>query len=168
MQTLYIITGPAGVGKSTISQILAKRSKKSALIEGDDIYHQVVGGYAQAWKPENHLKTFWKICINTIKIYLDDGFDVVFNYIVTPQNVDLIKSSIQNYNIRFVILLTDESTLLARDKQRPIDCQMNERCITLLNAFKNRNYNLKNILDTSNLSIDETINIIENENRFIL
>lgn len=168
MQTLYIITGPAGVGKSTISQILAKKSKKSALIEGDDIYHQVVGGYAQAWKPENHLKTFWKICINTIKIYLDDGFDVVFNYIVTPQNVDLIKSSIQNYNIRFVILLTDESTLLARDKQRPIDCQMNERCITLLNAFKNRNYNLKNILDTSNLSIDETINIIENENRFIL
>ncbi len=168
MQTLYIITGPAGVGKSTISQILAKRSKKSALIEGDDIYHQVVGGYAQAWKPENHLKTFWKICINTIKIYLEDGFDVVFNYIVTPQNVDLIKSSIQNYNIRFVILLTDESTLLSRDKQRPIDCQMNERCITLLNAFKNRNYNLKNILDTSNLSIDETINIIENENRFIL
>ena len=168
MQTLYIITGPAGVGKSTISQILAKKSKKSALIEGDDIYHQVVGGYAQVWKPENHLKTFWKICINTIKIYLDDGFDVVFNYIVTPQNVDLIKSSIQNYNIRFVILLTDESTLLARDKQRPIDCQMNERCITLLNAFKNRNYNLKNILDTSNLSIDETINIIENENRFIL
>ena len=168
MQTLYIITGPAGVGKSTISQILAKKSKKSALIEGDDIYHQVVGGYAQAWKPENHLKTFWKICINTIKIYLEDGFDVVFNYIVTPQNVDLIKSSIQNYNIRFVILLTDESTLLARDKQRPIDCQMNERCITLLNAFKNRNYNLKNILDTSNLSIDETINIIENENRFIL
>lgn len=168
MQTLYIITGPAGVGKSTISQILAKKSKKSALVEGDDIYHQVVGGYAQAWKPENHLKTFWKICINTIKIYLDDGFDVVFNYIVTPQNVDLIKSSIQNYNIRFVILLTDESTLLARDKQRPIDCQMNERCITLLNAFKNRNYNLKNILDTSNLSIDETINIIENENRFIL
>ena len=168
MQTLYIITGPAGVGKSTISQILAKKSKKSALVEGDDIYHQVVGGYAQAWKPENHLKTFWKICINTIKIYLDDGFDVVFNYIVTPQNVDLIKSSIQNYNIRFVILLTDESTLLARDKQRPIDCQMNERCITLLNAFKNRNYNLKNILDTSNLSIDETLNIIENENRFIL
>ena len=32
----------------------------------------------------------------------------------------------------------------------------------------NRNYNSKNILDTSNLSIDETINIIENENRFIL
>ena len=141
MQTLYIITGPAGVGKSTISQILAKRSKKSALIEGDDIYHQVVGGYAQAWKPENHLKTFWKICINTIKIYLEDGFDVVFNYIITPENIELLKSSIKNYNIKVIVLLTDESTLISRDKQRPLNRQMNERCLTLLNNFKNRNYN---------------------------
>ena len=168
MQTLYIITGPAGVGKSTVSKRLAQNLSKSALIEGDDIYHQVVGGYISAWKEGNHLQTFWKICINTIKIYLEDGFDVVFNYIISPENIELIKSSIQNYNIKIVILLTDESTLLSRDKQRPIDCQMNERCITLLNNFKNRNYNSKNILDTSYLSIDETLNIIENENRFIL
>lgn len=168
MHTLYIITGPAGVGKSTISKELAIRSKKSALIEGDDIYHQVVGGYVQAWKSGNHLKTFWKICINIIKIYLEDGFDVVFNYIVTPENIQLIKSSIRNCYIKFIVLLTDESTLLSRDKQRPIDCQMNERCLTLLNNFKNRNYNSKNILDTTNLSVDETLNLIENENRFIL
>lgn len=41
MPSLYIITGPSGVGKSTISKELAKKSNKSALIEGDDIYHQV-------------------------------------------------------------------------------------------------------------------------------
>ena len=45
MPILYIITGPAGVGKSTISKELAMSSNKSVLIEGDDIYHQVVGGY---------------------------------------------------------------------------------------------------------------------------
>ena len=168
MQTLYIITGPAGVGKSTISQGLAKRSQKSALIEGDNIYHQVIGGYAQAWKPENHLKTFWKICINTIKIYLEDGFDVVFNYIISPKNIELIKSSIQNYNIKFVVLLVDETTLLLRDKTRPEDCQMKERCITLLNNFKNRNYGPQNILDTTNLSVDEITSIIIKDNIFII
>lgn len=168
MQTLYIITGPAGVGKSTISKEIAIKSKKSALIEGDDIYHQVIGGYIQAWKQGNHLQTFWKICINTIKIYLEDGFDVVFNYIVTPENLELLKNEFKNYTMKFIVLLVNESTLLLRDKERPEACQMKERCITLLNSFKNNNYNEKNILDTTNLSIDETIRMIENQNNFIV
>ena len=40
---LYIITGPAGVGKRTISKRLATLNEKSVLIEGDDIYGQVIG-----------------------------------------------------------------------------------------------------------------------------
>lgn len=103
-----------------------------------------------------------------IKTYLDDGFDVVFNYIVTPENLELIKTKINDYNIKFVVLLVDEATLLLRDKARPEDCQMKERCITLLNNFKNRNYNPQNILDTTNLSVDEILNIIQNDNKFIL
>ncbi len=38
MNTLYFITGPAGVGKSTVSKKLANKLIKSVLIEGDDIY----------------------------------------------------------------------------------------------------------------------------------
>lgn len=168
MPNLYIITGPAGVGKSTISKRIAQSKKKSALIEGDDIYHQVVGGYIPAWKEGNHLKIFWKVCINTINTYLEDGYDVVFNYIVTPTPLEMMKKELKNYSIKFVVLLVDEKTLLLRDKERPEDYQMNERCIILLNSFKNTNYNTNNILDTTNLSIEETLNIIETENRFVL
>lgn len=168
MPNLYIITGPAGVGKSTISKELAKSYNKSALIEGDDIYHQVIGGFVQAWKEGNHLKTFWKVCVNIIKTYLEDGFDVVFNYIITPGNLELIKTELKDYNVKFVVLMTDEATLLARDKERPIDCQMGQRCLTLLNSFKNRNYNSRNILDTSNLSVNETVDIIKNDIKFAI
>lgn len=168
MPSLYIITGPAGVGKSTLSKKLAQNLSKSALIEGDEIYHQVIGGYIPAWKEGNHLQTFWKVCINIVKSYLKDGFDVVFNYIVTPENLALLKNEFKNYTIKFIVLLVDESTLLLRDKERPEDCQMKERCITLLNNFKNRNYNINNILDTTNLSIEETVNLIQNNNNFIL
>ena len=167
MPNLYIITGPAGVGKSTISKEIAKNKTKSALIEGDEIYYQVVGGYVPAWKEGNHLDTFWKVCINTINTYLEDGYDVVFNYIVTPTPLQIMKKEFENYSIKFVVLLVDEKTLLLRDKERPEDCQMKDRCITLLNNFKNNNYNNQNILDTTNLSIDETVDIIENDNRFI-
>ena len=64
--------------------------------------------------------------------------------------------------------MVDENTLLLRDKEIPEDCQIKERCITLLKSFKNNNYNEKNILDTSKLSINEIISIIENDNRFII
>lgn len=80
----------------------------------------------------------------------------------------MIRNKFSNYNIKFVVLLVDEEILLARDKERPEDCQMKNRCIVLLNSFKNKNYNSNNILDSSNLSIDETTTVIENEDRFIL
>ena len=45
---------------------------------------------------------------------------------------------------------------------------MEERCIALLNSFKSKNYNAKNILDTTNLSVSETVKVIKSDGRFIL
>lgn len=168
MANLYIITGPSGVGKSTISKEIASKKTKSALIEGDEIYHQVVGGYVQAWKEGNHLSIFWKVCINTIKTYLENGYDVVFNYIISPEEIEILRKEFNNYTIKFVVLIVDEKTIMKRDKERPKDCQMKERCIILLNKFKEGNYNSNNFLDTTNLNIDETVKIIENNNQFII
>ena len=168
MPNLYIITGPAGVGKSTVSKKIAESKKKSVLIEGDNIYHQVIGGYAQAWKEGNHLDIFWKVCINMIRTYLENGYDVIFDYIVTPAPLKQLSEEFKDYSVKFVVLLTDEKNLLLRDRERLEDCQMHERCIVLLNSFKSKNYDKKNILDTSNITVCETVNIIENDDRFIL
>ena len=168
MTDLYIITGPAGAGKSTISRKIAESKSKSVLIEGDDIYHQVVGGYVQAWKQGNHLDIFWKICIDMIDIYLSNGYTVVFNYIVNPENIKALQDKFKEYKIKFIILITDEETLLSRDNERPKDCQMGERCLTLLNDFKNKNYNKNNFLDTSNLSVNETLEEIEKDNKYFI
>ena len=168
MSKLYIITGPAGVGKSTISRKIAEKSNKSVLIEGDEIYHQVVGGYVPAWKEGNHLEIFWKICINTIKTYLENDYDVVFNYIINPENLEKIKLAFSDFSIKFTVLMVDEKNLILRDSLRDEDCQMKERCVILLNNFKNRNYNENNILDTSNLSVEDSVNTILNDDKFIL
>lgn len=168
MNQLYIITGPAGVGKSTVSREIAKNKNKSVLIEGDEIYAQVIGGYVPAWKEENHLEVFWKICLDNINTYLKEGYDVVFNYIVTPEILDKIKEKFRNYSMKFIVLITDEETILKRDKERIKDCRMGERCIILLNKFKNYNFEEKYFLDTTNLTIKETIGKIENDNNFIV
>ena len=161
---LYIITGPAGVGKSTISKRLATLKEKSVLIEGDDIYGQVIGSYVSAWKEGNHLKVFWKVCIDMINTYLEEGYDVVFNYIVTPENLKLLKEKFSSF--KFVILITDEDELLKRDLLRPEDCRMRERCVVLLNNFKNNNYEKDYTLDITNLSVDGVIEHLENDDKF--
>lgn len=168
MPNLYIITGPAGVGKSTVSKAIAENKNKSVLIEGDEIYHQVIGSYISAWKEGNHLDVFWKVCLDSIETYLSNGYDVIFNYIINPISLNKFKERFKNYNIKFVVLIVDKNILLERDSQRPLDCQMNERCLVLLNNFKNMEFSSDYFLNTSNLSIDEAVDIIQNNDKFIL
>lgn len=168
MKTLYIITGPAGVGKSTISKRIAESLEKSALIDGDEIYHQVVSGYVSAWKEGNHLELFLENCIDLIENYIDYEFDVVFNYILNKEDLKKITNKIHNANIKFICLMTDEKELLKRDSLREEDCRMNERCLILLNSFTDQKFNTENTLDTTNLTIEETVLKIIEDDSFIL
>ena len=163
MNKLYIITGPAGVGKSSVSKELAFNLAKSVLIEGDDIYHQVVGSYHSPWHELNHLDTFWKVSINIIKTYLSEGDDVVFNYIMNNDSYQNIKQELKNIDINLTVLMVNKDTLMKRDNMREEDCQMKERCIELLEEFKMYNFDNENILYTDNLSIKETVDKILNK-----
>ena len=160
MSKLYIITGPAGVGKYTTSIALAKRLKKSVLIEGDDIYHMVIGGYVSPWKKDNHLDLFWKNVISIISNSLSLGYDVVFNYIVHKKDLNMLKSVFKKYDIVFKVLVTNKEELLRRDGLRDIHSRMNERCIVLLNNFKKEYLNDEFVIDTTGKSVEDVIDII--------
>lgn len=111
MNKLYIITGPAGVGKSTISYEVGKRLKKSVVIEGDTIYNFFVGGRIKPWYKDAPLDLFWNNCIMLIKSYLEAGYDVVFNYIISNKNLDRLKETFKDHEIIFRCLLVDEKKL---------------------------------------------------------
>jgi 2-phosphoglycerate kinase len=167
MSKLYLITGPAGVGKSTISKLIAESLARSALIEGDEIYALVKSGYVSPWLEGNHLGVFWKNCTDIIKNFLEDGYDVVFNYIIGKEYLEMLKNEFMGFETTFTVLMVDEQTIIKRDKERPLDCRMGERSLVLLKEFKDANYDENFILDTSNLNIDETVKRI-NEKRFNL
>ncbi|WP_245629952.1 (d)CMP kinase [Domibacillus robiginosus] len=44
MKRIFILSGPAGAGKSTVSRKLAEALRKSTYIEGDTINHMIVRG----------------------------------------------------------------------------------------------------------------------------
>ena len=165
---LYLITGPAGVGKSTISNEIAKISNKSVLLEGDEFYHQVVSSYKPAWVEGNHLEVFWKVVESSIKIYLDNGYDVIFNYIIGENDYLRLKEKFKDYNIKFVVLLVDEKTIVERDKLRPEEDRMNERCLILLNNFLEKNYPEDNKLYTQDLTVEETVKEIVKSKKYMI
>lgn len=168
MKELYVITGPAGVGKSTVSMLLANKLDNSALLEGDSIYHQIIGGYISPWKENAPLELFWKNSIDLINNYLNYNYSVIYNYIVKKKNLEFIKNNIKDVKIKFIVLLVDEETVIKRDQLREEENRMNERSIILLNEFKQENFDSKYILDTTNLSIEETVDKIINEERFYI
>ncbi len=157
MNKLYVITGPAGVGKSTVSYELGKRLDKSVVIEGDTIYNFFVGGRIKPWYPNAPLDLFWKNSIMLIKSYLENGYDVVFNYIIKNKQLENLKETFKDYDFIFSCLLVDEPTIIKRDLLRPEDCQMHERSLILLKEFINCNYDNKYIIDSSNLTVEETV-----------
>ena len=165
---IYLITGPAGVGKSTISRKIAESLPKAVLIEGDDIYHFVVGGYVSPWKDGNHLSLFWKNCEDLIKNSAKAGYDVVFNYVLGQEDVEKLKNKFGKFGIKFVCLIVDEKTILKRDKLRPKDCQMRERCLVLLKEIRDEKFDEKFMLDTSNLNEHQTLQEILHNDRFLL
>lgn len=64
--------------------------------------------------------------------------------------------------------MVDEETIIKRDKERPEDCRMGERSLILLNEFKEINYNERYIFDTTNMSIDKTVNEIITNDRLLV
>ena len=157
---LYVITGPAGR--------LAEKKKKSVLLEGDEIYHHVIGSYISPWKEGNHLDVFWKVVLETINIYLENGYDVIFNYIVGEKDLVILQERFCEYKIKFIVLMANENTVVKRDLERQEDCRMGKRAIELLQNFRNKEIERKYIIETDNLNIDEIIDIIDNDNKFYI
>ena len=168
MSKLYLITGPAGVGKSTVSKLLAESKNKCALVEGDDIYNFVKGGYVSPWKEGNHMEVFWKNSIALISNFLEDGYDVVFNYIINKDELENIRKCFCGVEIKFVLLLADDQVLIDRDNERDEDCRMGERVLILKNEFVEQNFDSKYILNTTNLSVLETVEKIEHNDSYLL
>ena len=168
MNKLYLLTGPAGVGKSTVSELIANSLEKSVLIEGDDVYHLVKGGYVSPWLEGNHLNLFWKNVVSLIENSLKSGYDVVFNYIIPKARAESLARYFSYAQTKFVVLLVDEETIVKRDKLRPKDSQMGERSIVLLKEALKGNYDTKSVLYTTTLTEQETFEEIIKNDRFIL
>lgn len=167
MNFVLAITGPTGVGKSTISEKLAKQLDKCVNIEADHIKHMIVGGF---YKDDSNAGGWgfnqWGLVGDSIgllaKHFLNEGYSVIINgYIDEPAWTNIQKHIAIN---KKVLLLPDVATVEQRNASRSDDIKMGSDSVKEHHShFSNDNFFNDFIkLDTSNHSPEETITEILN------
>ena len=156
MAKLYVITGPAGVGKSTVTNALADSLSKCAVLEGDEVYHQVRSGCVKPWLDGNHLYLMWKNMITLAKNYLEFGFDVVLNYIIYNDDLEFIKDNIKGFDIHFVVLMAERDTVAKRDTERGEEFAVN-RVDKHITKFLSQGYDKKHFLYNDDKNVEQEV-----------
>lgn len=167
---VFIVSGPAGVGKSTTACILAEKLKKSAYISGDTVSHMSISGREKPWESENANKLIWENIKDLTKNFLDYGCDVVIDWVafwndIKQYTFDWMEQGIE---VRYVILWAEENVHVERDRQRPKEIQMGERVLILRDEFLNSCAPSRFFLDNTTTGIENIIKKIQLDSRFLV
>ncbi|ADC52210.1 hypothetical protein BpOF4_21074 (plasmid) [Alkalihalophilus pseudofirmus OF4] len=166
MNKIYIISGPAGVGKSTTSKKLTEQFENSAYIEGDLINHMVIGGYVPPWESEKLLSLTWVNIADLSINFVQANKNVIIDYVAFPVEVEKfsqkIYTEVKDVEIIYVVLWVDGDELLRRDALRIKEHQMGVRCLELINEFESKGIDNRFVYNTTNLQPSELDKILLN------
>ncbi|WP_405156392.1 AAA family ATPase [Paenibacillus sp. FSL K6-0108] len=175
LRSVYIISGPAGIGKSTTSRKLVEHLDRSSYISGDDISHLPVNGRGKPWICQETHKLTWTNILSLVKNLIEFNYDVVLDYVTFPSEANWLACELErmNVNVRvvYVVFMVDHETIIRRDQLRDPSIQMGERSVILLNEFIEALKDERHILNTQDYSVDQLEEVIEeilNNNRFLI
>ncbi|TWI53970.1 AAA family ATPase [Halalkalibacter nanhaiisediminis] len=147
-RSIYIISGPYGVGKSTITKELTQEMDKVALIEGDQIKLMFKGKTPPTMGEEASI--VWRNILSLTWNFVEENINVIIDYVVGTE-VEWFPMYFSDLNVKiyYVVLSADENTLISRLNERGDDFLI-EGSLMLLNQFKNFLPNKDYLYDTTN------------------
>ncbi len=159
-RSIYIISGPCGVGKSTITKGLAHKLEKAVLVEGDLISAMFAGEEQPLW--EEKLSMVWQNISSLTKNFLLNGYDVVIDYVVEEELEWFCRELQQtglDITLHYYVLRADPEVLVERITRRG-DTEMISRSLELLQQLENKKENIPYLYETTNKDPNAIINEI--------
>lgn len=175
MASIYLISGPCGCGKSTLTDALAqymvKAEKRSQVyvIHGDDFHQGFVtrayedGDFWADGQATNQLewleilKFNWECIIEVADKALSRELDVLIDYVVEDE-LPLVQRLAKEHDakLNYLVLTASEKTITRRIQERG-DLEMVERALFLKNKLDHLPENQGHLYDNTGKSVDQEV-----------
>lgn len=154
--SIYIISGPYGVGKSTVTKALAADMEKVSLIEGDLIKHMLVGKEIPPWEKR---QLMWINILSLTQNFIENNINVMIDYCVNSESLKWFYQQISELNVKiyYVVLRANGETLISRLNKRGDD-HLIKGSLYLLDQLEKELPNKNHLYDTTNKQPVEIIN----------
>jgi len=154
-----VITGPTGVGKSTVSKKLVKEFPHSVNIDLDTIKHFVVSGFHYDESEEGHRQwtLLGKNAAYVIKNFLNEGYTVIVNGMVSELTWDeIFRAATPDVKI---LLRSDRDVNISRDIHRAGPVRLGKKkVLEHHDYFADTHYfDGFTVIDNSAHSVEETV-----------
>jgi len=163
---VYLISGPVGVGKSTLTRILSARIERAARIEGDVLMAMFDDKYDRTW--EERLAMTWDNIAAVTRTFVRGGHPVVIDYVV-EEELEWFRGEMAELGaeLRYVVLTAEEDAVMDRIRSRG-DIHMTDRSLFLLRKLRASEANAPYLLETTGRRPEDLAEEILHDPGFIL